>query len=106
MRDYRQLDFSGAALYSANVSGQSALSGTADMGKALVASLTLFYVWAVLTPLVLWLGRRFLFERHLLRNLLIHLLLCGPVALLHIWLLQNVNVLSRNYRDKFFAVLG
>lgn len=36
--------------------------------QALVASLTLFYVWAVLTPLVLWLGRRFPFERHLLRG--------------------------------------
>ena len=64
-------------------------------GQALLASLTLFYVWAVLTPLVLWLGKRFPFERHLFRNLLIHLLLCGPVALLHIWLFQNVNALIR-----------
>ena len=63
--------------------------------QALFTSLTLFYVWAVLTPLVLWLGRRFPFERHTLRNVLIHLLLCGPVALLHIWLVQNVNVLIR-----------
>ena len=64
-------------------------------GHALVATLTLFYVWAALTPLVLWLGRRFTFERHTLRNVLMHLLLCGPVALLHIWLLQNVNALMR-----------
>ena len=64
-------------------------------GQALLASLTLFYVWAALTPLVLWLGRRLPFERHTLRNVLIHLLLCGPVALLHIWLLQNLNALLR-----------
>jgi signal transduction histidine kinase len=62
-------------------------------GQALLSSLTLFYVWAALTPLVLWLGRRLPFERHTLRNLVAHLLLCGPVALLHIWLFQNVNFL-------------
>ena len=65
-------------------------------GQALLASLTLFYVWAALTPLVLWLGRRFSFERHPWRNFVIHLLLCGPVALLHIWLLQNINALMRS----------
>jgi len=64
-------------------------------GQALLASLTLFYTWAALTPLVLWLGRLFPFERHRVRNFVIHLLLCGPVALLHIWLLQNVNALMR-----------
>jgi signal transduction histidine kinase len=64
-------------------------------GDALVASLTLFYVWALLTPLVLWLGRRLTFERHPWRNLVIHLLLCGPVALLHIWLFQNANAWLR-----------
>ena len=63
-------------------------------GEALLASLTLFYAWAALTPLVLWLGRRFAFERRL-RNVFVHLLLCGPVALLHIWLLQTVNVVMR-----------
>ena len=63
--------------------------------QALVATLTLFYVWAALTPLVLWLGKRFSFERHTLRNVVVHLLLCGPVALLHIWLLQAVNALLR-----------
>jgi hypothetical protein len=44
---------------------------------------------------VLWLGRRLPFERHTFRNVLLHLLLCGPVALLHIWLLQIVNALMR-----------
>jgi signal transduction histidine kinase len=66
-------------------------------GQALAFSLTLFYVWAAITPLVLWLGRQFPFERHLLRNVLVHLLLCGPVALLHIWLFQNVSALTRTW---------
>ena len=59
--------------------------------QAFLASLALFYIWAALTPLVLWLGRRFPFERHAWRNLVIHLLLCGPVSLLHIFLFQIVN---------------
>ena len=59
--------------------------------QALVWSLTLFYVWAALTPLVLWLGKLFPFERHKFRNVAAHLLLCGPVALLHIWLFQTAN---------------
>ena len=75
--------------YLANLRSPSPLT----WGQALFASLMLFYVWAALTPLVLWLGRRLPFERHALRNVVIHLLLCGPVALLHIWLLQNVNAL-------------
>lgn len=54
--------------------------------QALGATLALFYVWAALTPLVLWLGGRFAFERpRLLRNLLIHLLLCVPISLAHIF---------------------
>ena len=61
--------------------------------QAFVSSLALFYVWAALTPLVLWLGKRFPFEHHTFRNVVAHLLLCGPVALLHIWLFQNVIVL-------------
>src|ERR1041384_1133975 len=60
--------------------------------QAFIATFILFEVWAVLTPLVLWLGARFPFERNrLLPNLGIHLLLSGPVALLHIWLLQIVT---------------
>ena len=69
------------------------------VAQAFLSTLTLFYVWAALTPLVLWLGRRFPFERHALRNVLIHLLLCGPVALLHIWLLQNVNAVIRAWSN-------
>src|SRR5215203_4948745 len=72
-------------------------------GRAFVATLLLFQVWAVLTPLLLWLGGRFPLERNrLLRNLGIHVLLSGPVALAHIWLLQLANSLlltwSRSYQ--------
>lgn len=48
---------------------------------------------------MLWLGKRLPFERHTLRNFFIHLLLCGPVALLHIWLLQLVNALMRAWSN-------
>ncbi|HEU4872142.1 MAG TPA: histidine kinase [Pyrinomonadaceae bacterium] len=44
-------------------------------------------------------NERLPFERHTLRNVLLHLLLCGPVALLHIWLLQNVNALMRAWSN-------
>jgi two-component system, LytTR family, sensor kinase len=81
-------------------------------GQALGATLILFYVWAALTPLVLWLGGRFAFERpQVLRNLLIHLLLCVPISLAHILLLQQVNALllawSQSYRPPvpFWALL-
>jgi two-component system, LytTR family, sensor kinase len=81
-------------------------------GQAFGATLILFYVWAALTPLVLWLGGRFAFERpRLWRNLLIHLLLCVPVALAHILLLQSANALllawARSYRPPvpFWALL-
>ena len=72
-------------------------------GQAFLATLLLFQVWSLLTPLLLWLGARFPLERQrLLRNLAIHILLSGPVALAHIWLLQTVNTLlltwSRSYQ--------
>lgn len=73
-------------------------------GQAFLATLLLFQVWSVLTPVLLWLGARFPLERpRLLRNLAIHILLSGPVALAHIWLLQTVNTLlltwARSYES-------
>ena len=73
-------------------------------GRAFLATLLLFQVWSLLTPLLLWLGGRFPLERHkLLRNLGIHLLLSGPVALAHIWLLRLLTTLlltwSRSYES-------
>lgn len=69
---------------------------------AFLATLLLFEVWAVLTPLVLWLGRRFPLERRrLLRNLAIHLLLSAPVALAHIVLLQLVTGLLLTWSHSY-----
>ena len=69
---------------------------------AFLATLLLFEVWAVLTPLVLWLGRRFPLERKgLLRNLVIHLVLSGPVALVHIVLLQLVTGLLLTWSHSY-----
>lgn len=71
-------------------------------GKAFVATFLLFQVWAVLTPFLLWLGARFPLERpRLLRNLAIHLLLSGPVALAHIWLLQIVTTLLLTWSHSY-----
>src|SRR3569832_178881 len=72
--------------------------------QAFLATWLLFQVWSVLTPLLLWLGARLPLERpRLLRNLAIHILLSGPVALAHIWLLQTVNTLlltwTRSYQS-------
>ena len=71
--------------------------------QAFVATLLLFQVWAVFTPLLFWLGARFPLERkRLWRNLGLYLLLSGPVALAHIVMLQIVNDLlltwSRQYQ--------
>gem|GEM_PF-6022876 len=88
--------FSGAGLYSANLHRQPARAGTADLGTGI----------RCISDAVLRLGcadaahalarRRFTFERHPWRSLVIHLLLCGPVALVHIGLLQMVNALARS----------
>jgi hypothetical protein len=56
--------------------------------QAFLATLLLFYVWAALTPLVLWLGGRFALEHpRLSRNLVIHLALSVPISLAHILIL-------------------
>lgn len=62
--------------------------------QALLANLNLFYTWAVLTPLVLWLGRRFLIgQPRPFRNLAIHFGLGFAVASLHLFLLGRLNFL-------------
>ena len=51
--------------------------------KVLLAQLSGAYLWALATPLVLWLARRFPFERqHWLRNLLTHLCVSLPLIML------------------------
>jgi sensor histidine kinase YesM len=62
--------------------------------QALLANSVLFYLWAVLTPLVLWLGRKFLIEQpRFLRNLAIHFGLSFLVTTLHLFLLGQLNYL-------------
>jgi two-component system LytT family sensor kinase len=62
------------------------------VGRAFAANAILFYLWAALTPLVLWLGRRFLIEQsRLARNLAIHFGLSFLVASLHLFLLLLMN---------------
>ena len=54
----------------------------------------LFYLWAALTPPVLWLGRRFLIAQpRLLRNSAIHFGLSFLVCGLHLFLLAQLNYL-------------
>jgi len=98
--DCRLLDFSGAALYSQTYLANLRSPKPPTWGQALLASLTLFYVWAALTPLVLWLGRRLPFERHTLRNLVTHLLLCASSALAYL-VVANVNTLMRAWSSSY-----
>ena len=63
-----------------------------SLGWAFVVTAALFYVWAALTPLVLWLGRRFPFERGAIgAPLAIHLVAGIAVSALHLALLWIVN---------------
>ena len=65
--------------------------------RAFVANLGLFYVWALLTPPVLWLGRRFPLERRrLFRNLSIHFAMSFVFAFVHMTLLRYANALLIN----------
>jgi signal transduction histidine kinase len=71
--------------------------------QAFASNSTLFYVWACLTPLVLWLGRRLPLERpRFWRNLLILFVLAFPFSFLQIALVYAVNWLfflwSPDYR--------
>jgi signal transduction histidine kinase len=62
--------------------------------QSVVVNLILFYTWGALTPLVLWLGRRFPLERRkLLRNFLILASLEVPLVLFHMRFLDVSNVL-------------
>lgn len=66
--------------------------------QAVQANLILFYIWAALTPFVLWTGRKFPFERrHLARNSAIHFVLSFVVAFTHIFILQTVNTLTLSW---------
>jgi sensor histidine kinase YesM len=55
-----------------------------DVGHTLINWLTCAYLWGALTPLVLYLSRRFRIERGRLRNLPLHLLASLIVSLVHL----------------------
>ena len=55
-----------------------------DLGHTLINWLTCAYLWAGLTPLVLYLSRRFRIERGRLRNLPLHLVASVIVSLAHL----------------------
>lgn len=72
--------------------------------RALSANFVLFYIWAFLTPLVLWIGKKFALEsKNFWRNLFILFLLGFPVAVLQVCLIYLFNFLllswSGNYRS-------
>ncbi|HEY0384683.1 MAG TPA: hypothetical protein VGC64_01665, partial [Pyrinomonadaceae bacterium] len=70
-------------------------------GEALAANLTVFYLWAALTPLVLWLGKRFPIERRFLpRNLSIHFILGLVLTIVHVVLLRYANYLLLDWTDE------
>jgi two-component system LytT family sensor kinase len=61
---------------------------------AFIATAALFWIWALLTPLVLWLGRRFPFERGVIvRRLLVHLAAAILVTALHLVLLRYASMI-------------
>jgi len=55
-----------------------------DLGQTFLYWLTCAYLWAALTPLVLYLSRRFRIERGRLRNLPLHLLASIILSLVHL----------------------
>lgn len=64
--------------------------------RLLRANLAMFWVWAALTPLILWYGRRFPIERPKLAfHLLMHLLGGFAFSLLHIGGVRYVNAFMR-----------
>jgi hypothetical protein len=63
-----------------------------SFGSALIAGLPDWYVWALLTPIVFWLGQHFRLERQRwLVAALVHLV-CGTIiALLDLWAVTVIN---------------
>lgn len=60
--------------------------------------LLVFYVWVALTPMILWLGRRFKLERsHWVRSLSAHLLLGALVSLVYLAVYTCLTSLLRIY---------
>lgn len=70
--------------------------------QAFTANSVLFYLWACLTPIVLWLGRLFPLERpRFWRNLTILFVLAFPFAVVHIFLVRAINSLALSFSDDY-----
>lgn len=70
--------------------------------QAIEANLALFYVWAALTPLVLWLGHKFPIERaYIWRNLAVHFVLAFLIAFIQLLLLQMVNSFTLSWIESY-----
>ena len=67
------------------------------ISQSLRSNINVFCTWVPLTPIVLWLGRRFPIERKkFFRNLLVLTLCMAPVVILHMRLLEIANILFLN----------
>ncbi len=90
-------------------------SSEPSFGEMLIWEMPYWLLWAVLSPLVFWLTRRFRLERgRLLRNLLVHAAACIALSLFHRavylfieWELgvrayTNLGFLSSVYNENFF----
>lgn len=70
--------------------------------QAFAANSMLFYVWALLTPAILWLGRRLALERpHFARNLSILFVVAFPVSFLQIILVWAANNIFLRWAEAY-----
>ncbi|MDQ3069792.1 MAG: histidine kinase [Acidobacteriota bacterium] len=68
-------------------------AGSPHWSTLLIGNLAMFWVWAALTPVIVWFGRRYLLERRRAAlHLLLHFLAGFVFAFMHIALVRYVNV--------------
>jgi len=80
--------------------GFEMMGHVASWRRLVIWQLLVFYVWIALTPLILWLGRRFKLERsHWLRSLAAHLLLGSLVSLFYLGIYSSLTRLLEIYPD-------
>ncbi|HEX8000394.1 MAG TPA: histidine kinase [Pyrinomonadaceae bacterium] len=102
--------FGGWTLFAFFFTGQSCLQSAyvgrpVLLGRTLVVWLLCAYLWALLTPLVIWLARRFPIERGSLRSLLVHLLASICVSLLQLGSYVLLNHLLLADAARSFSVM-
>jgi sensor histidine kinase YesM len=76
------------------------MMGHVSSWRLVVWQLLVYYVWMALTPMILWLGRRFRLERsHLVRSFIAHLLLGSLVSLVYLFVYSFLTRLLRIYPE-------